>query len=212
MSKQLKLCCTGTSGSGKTTLSKIIAGLTGIEFIPSSVGLIMNEEQKAILRSRFNYDNIGHKNVINLSSSDPLFGKTFQMIALSNRSDLIEKKASFIMDRSPIDNVTYMLTQCSHNMSEMEIESFIRLAQRAYVKLDGVIYIKPCQPGGKIEDNQSRVANKYYQSMVDSVFQMVYDTYFSKLQVLTHIIDFWGLEEREFEALRFIEVVEEIKG
>jgi len=167
--KNIKVACCGPSGSGKTTLCQGLQKELGLRFIPSSVGLIFGESQKKKL-AEFGYENKGHQNVINMSNANPEFGKLFQEYALEARNSLISNGADqLIVDRSPVDNVTYASLQCLHNWTEEEFEKFYGFALDSLCHLTHIIYVKSVCPD--IEVNFSRVANKHYQHMVDQVFE-----------------------------------------
>jgi len=204
--KNIKVACCGPSGSGKTTLCNLLSEQLHLRFIPSSVGLIFTDQQKEHL-AEFGYKNMGHQNVINLSNANPEFGKTFQQYALEARANILSYGADqMILDRSPVDNLTYASLQCGHNFTEKEFEKFFEEALEAFENLTHLIYVKSVCPD--IEVNNSRVANLYYQRMVDRVFEY----YLTELQGTTEcgpkvlVIDTWSddPQDRAELAKKFI--------
>lgn len=199
--KQLRFAFTGPSGSGKTTLAKFLEKETGVEFIPNSAGLIFSEEDKALLKEKYGYEGTGHKNVINLSNINPDFGWDFQMAILKARLSIIYSKTSFILDRSPIDNIVYMLLQTGHNQPENKIGEFIQLAKKATLCLTHVAHINPLE---HVEDNNSRVPNLYYQQMVNSVFEHVISKYGIYMNVKVLKVNYTDLTLRKEKLLEFL--------
>lgn len=199
----MKIALSGPSGGGKTTLSKFISQSFDLPYLPGSAGLILKEEFKDRLRNYHNWEQSGHRNVINLSGKDPEFGYWFQKYLLESRSELYKGKDQFITDRSPLDNVSYFMQQTVHNCTEEETEKFITHAQELYQELTHLIRIKWVNEE-EIEDNGSRIPNKYYQYYSDAVFEDCYNRYFkgSSIKVLT--IDYWDLDTRFEEVSKFI--------
>ena len=193
-----KIAFSGPSGLGKSTLCKHVTETHGVPWLSTSAGDILTPSDKNYLFEMFGYSGSGHKNVINLSSSNPEFGLQFQSRVLDARIDQIKDNPTFVIDRCPIDNIAYLLTQASHNLSEDVIEGFIKDAQMAYDKLTHVIQIRYSPDIPFIEDNHSRIPNRYFQKYISDVFTGVYSRYFANVpgpQVLT--IDFWDLRSRK---------------
>jgi deoxyadenosine/deoxycytidine kinase len=209
----------GPSGSGKTTLAKYIADVFKIPFIPGSASLIMTPEDQEELKNKYGYEPTGQKNVINLSGANPNFGYDFQEKLLHNRFEkLFNIVEGFVTDRSPVDNVTYFLNQVVHNVRDEDAEKFIQIATKYYeMTFTHLIYVKCVNPD-KIENNGSRVDNKYFQKKVDAIFEHVLKEYFlpiyrtqnketvcvraSNVKVLT--IDYWDLTKRKAEVVQFL--------
>lgn len=196
MNQQLRIACLGPSGSGKTTIATWVAEEYQIPFIPNSAGLVIPERQKDYLRSTYRWKENGHAEVIRLSNEFPSFGQTFQKNLLEARGRIIQGNDNFIIDRSPIDNVAYMLSQCSHLAPEDWIKSFIQEAQE-YAKSITHFLVFPSF-AEDIEVNGSRVANKYFQRMSTAVFEHAYLTYFKQIMHdKTLILDTWDLDEKQ---------------
>jgi thymidylate kinase len=195
----MKIAFSGPSGLGKSTLCKFISEeLPSVKWLSTSAGDILGKEEKKRLKDEYGYSGTGHRNVINLSSIDPLFGYDFQLSVLEARKKQIEENDNFVIDRCPIDNVAYLLAQNSHNLEEATISTFIKEAQEAYCMLDYVIQIRFSNDIPKIEDNDSRIPNRFFQQYISDVFSGVYARYFANLvgpSVIT--IDFWDLTERK---------------
>jgi hypothetical protein len=200
-----KISLSGPSGLGKTTLCRFIEKEFNVPWHSVSAGDLFTEKDKMYLQTDFGYTGKGHRNVINLSSSDPLFGNAFQNLVLKRRAELIENTPEFVIDRSPLDNVVYYLSQNGHNEKEEFIGDFIEKARKAYEKLTHVIIIKYSSDITQIEDNDSRIPNRYYQRMISDLFQAMYVREFASIigpKVIT--IDFWDLDQRKSVIKSFI--------
>ena len=202
----MKVAMMGHSGSGKTTQCLLLNNRMGLAFTANSAGLIIPAVVQQKLHNKYGWSQSGHADVIRLSNINPGFGLDFQDAVLEARTNFIMDNDDFIIDRSPVDNVTYFLLQASHLQSERSCQKFIETAQYAYRKLTHVVLLS--NPSGEIEDNGSRVANSVYQGMVASVFNYVFEKYFKGLEkgpkVL--ILDTWGeIEDRYTQISSFLE-------
>lgn len=203
----------GSSGSGKTTLVQWVHKEFGIPWINGSSGVLKTPKQIKSLKDLVGeYD--GHKDVIKLGFLNPEFGRKNQEIILSQRIKLIEGNPEFITDRSPIDNIVYAMTQVAAMQSEAWCKSFIKLAFGGMEDLTHIIYVKAVQPKEfGIEDNNSRVANRYYQKTIDAVFDYWFNYYLSyinkhqiHLSQKVLVIDWWDLDKRKEEVMQFLSI------
>lgn len=207
----MKIGLTGPSGSGKTTLATYIQSIVpGMEFVAGSASLMHSERSKAHLKITYGYEALGHKAVINKSNENPKFGYDFQALLLKDREEKLSGMNNIITDRTPVDNLTYFMLQCAHNQSEHSVTMFISNAVKAIrnIGLTHLVLVSPCD--GWTEDNDSRVANNYYQHTVYSVFQHVIKRYFWQA-LEDHGIGFldlyfWDLEQRKSILKQFIEL------
>jgi len=195
--RQLRIACLGASGSGKTTIANFIQEEFGIPFFPNSAGLVIPERDKEFLRSTYRWKENGHAEVIRLSNQFPSFGQTFQRKLLEARGRVIMNNEQFVIDRSPVDNVAYMLSQCSHLAPEAWVADFIMQAQDYAEKLTHLIIFPSLAK--EIEVNGSRVANKYFQRMSTALFEHAYKTYFEPLMESgkTLTLNTWDLDEKK---------------
>lgn len=197
----MKVAFTGTSGSGKTTLVKFLEAELGLKHINGSAGTI-GGEALAELKKRYNYEGDGHLEVIRRSALNPDFAFDFQRVVLSERYKAFMLNDNFVTDRSPLDNLTYFALQASWNeQSSQRCESFENLCYHSMAELTHLIYIKPCQPNGEIEDNGSRIPNSLYQSAVDAVFEKFLERLKPKNLL---VIDYWDLDLRKKTLLEFV--------
>lgn len=108
------------------------------------------------------------------------------------------------MDRSPVDNVVYFLLQVSHNATPELCEEVILAARESYKALTHFVRIRVTNQDS-VETNGSRVDNIYYQQMVSSVFDGVFDRYFSGItSTKVLVLDTWDLPERKNKLREFL--------
>lgn len=200
----MKIAMSGSSGSGKTTLGNWIADEFNLKHIPCSAGDLLDGNDLSFLKESFNYEgNEGHYGVIKRSAENGEFGYLFQNMLLNNRTHLISNNDDFIMDRSPVDNLTYFISQVGFHpgMEDRLAEIFIQKCFRAWNMLTHVIYVKAVQPG-KVENNGSRIVNKYWQQAIDAQFDHWFKTlFFTDKNPKILRINFWDLEGRK-QAIR----------
>ena len=197
----MKVAFCGPSGGGKTTLAEFISEKFNIPYIRGSASHIMNDEDKQFLTG-LGYNFTGHKEVIEKSGNIELI-YNFENIVRQRRKELIINNPAFITDRSPVDNIVYFLLQASYGMGDFATASFIEECKGVMPELTHVIYIRSVNPNG-IEDNKSRIVNREYQRMVDSVFSMVLNYYMECINVRLLMIDYWDLDKRKEEVTKFL--------
>lgn len=202
----IRIALCGASGSGKTTLAKSLARVFGIPFKENSAGLLLTPEQQEYLVNTYGWTKSGHQDVIRLSNINPSFGFDFQNELLITRGKWIANNSPFIIDRSPVDNITYFLLQVSALVSEPHCDSFIRAAQDAMLPITHLIYIPTMNPN--VENNGSRVSNYYYQQMVTAQFRNTINTYFNpnsaNCRFYFHAVTTWDWDARLRQAIAFI--------
>lgn len=197
-----RICLSGPSGTGKTTLAKALSEKTGIPYIPgSSFSQLLTGPQRDILKM-MGYTGSGHKEVIQLSNTNPMFGLTYQTFVLEQRSKLLSNTPEFITDRSPLDNWVYFLLQCAHLTEEKTVITFFNTVLQAFHHLDTLIYLPFNNPNG-VEDNKSRVANTFYQRVVSSVFDLGITMIPFQPGVLI-TLPFWDFSKRFAYSLAYI--------
>jgi energy-coupling factor transporter ATP-binding protein EcfA2 len=204
----MKIACSGSSGSGKTTLvHHIIKMCPELTHISGSAGDVKTEGDKMIIDEMFKYPGGGHVGVIRYSALNPEYGMMNQKLLQLRRSEIIHNNDSFITDRSPADNLTYMINQVSYHPSVTDAmtEEFAKDCLKAWEQLTHVIYVKAVQPG-EIERNGSRVANRWYQKAIDCQFEFwinwLQDNCLEGPEVL--IIDVWDWDKRVAMVQEFL--------
>lgn len=199
--KKLKIALCGASGSGKSTLARFISSKYGLPYKENSAGLLLPEEDQDYLVKTFGWTKSGHADVIRLSNINPSFGFEFQLRLMRARKKFIEENDSFIIDRSPVDNVAYFLLQTSHLVPQDMTARFIQEAIEGSYSLDKLIILDTMDIG-QVEDNGSRIASFPYQKMVTEVFHHVANTYFNHLHF--RVISTANFSERQLIIENFL--------
>lgn len=213
----MKIAFSGSSGSGKTTLVEFVAKSLNLRHISGSAGDVKTEADKMLLQENpYNYPGGGHSGVIRYSALNPEYGLINQQLLLQRRHEIIlgthpvhgEHGGNFVTDRSPADNIVYFISQVGyHPMVTDEVtEAHLQKAQKAWDDLTHVIYVKAVQPK-EVERNHSRIANKYYQKSIDALFEYWIKNYLIPNSVdgpEVLIIDYWDLDQRKEEVLKFL--------
>lgn len=204
----IRMCLSGPSGTGKSTLARNIAKTFNLKYVESSAGLTISPEDRERLMARYGWTGSGHKEVIRLSQMKPDFGYAFQTAILSNRIKLIEKESCVVFDRSPLDNLTYFMLQCSSNVPDFMVDEFIVRCRAAMDKVTHLIIIETpdMSTGYTVEDNNSRISNYYYQAMVNQIFLHNLNRYLlqTKSNYKTLTINSWDFKVRTQMLLDFI--------
>lgn len=191
----LKVALCGPSGSGKSTLATKISELKGLRYTENSAGLLLSPEDQEFLMNQYGWTKSGHKDVIKLSHQNSGFAWEFQWRLLLTRMVFIQNNHNFVIDRSPVDNLTYFLLQSAIMVTPELTEKFIWWAQKALEGLTHIIFI-PTMLTGEIENNGSRIANYEYQRLVTASFEHVWDTYFARMPIKRLRLDTHDFEER----------------
>ena len=174
---QVRVALCGASGSGKSTLATFISEFLGVPYTENSAGLLLTPEQQEMLVQKYGWTKTGHKDVIRLSNANPRFAWDFQMELLKTRSLFIAQSQSFVIDRSPVDNIAYFLLQTAHLVEPKVCDYFIATATQAMEPITHLIYLPTGNTSKWVEENGSRIANYPYQRMVSSVFKHVITEY-----------------------------------
>jgi len=196
----------GPSGSGKTTLAKKVSERLNIPFIETSAGKVLSAEAKDKLKGMCPLwsGEGGHSQVIQLSAIYPDFGYAFQEAILNARGTLLFTNSQVILDRGPVDNLTYFLLQVGPFITNSSVlENFIEKCKRIQRQVTHLIRVPSLFP--EIEDNNSRIASTHFQRLSSAVFDYTYKNYLedSTSNVLT--IGTTILEERVSQVVKFIE-------
>jgi len=221
---EYKIAIAGPSGTGKTTIAEYIAQTLGVRHITSKETRVVSDDIKDRWAKKYLYfGDCGHKRLINLQNEFPQFGMEWQEEMLYARGRVIKENTNFIMDRSPIDSLTYMLNQVSHNVYDPKyIDSFIKNVADQLRELTHVIFIPYSNPDW-VEENGSRIASVPFQKLMSSSFEHVISEYlvkhvykveFSPEGRLTHgripwkpgllVLDMWDLQKRKDLTTEFL--------
>lgn len=206
--QNMKIAFTGSSGSGKTTLVTYVAEQLKLQHISGSAGDVKKEGDKMLIDDMLAYPGGGHVGVIRYSALNPEYGVMNQKLLQMRRRELIMENDNFVTDRSPIDNLTYFINQCGYHplVTNQMVEEFAKDCLKAWEELTHVIYVKAVQPNA-VEVNGSRVANNWYQKAIDAQFEYWLLNFFIKESLAgpeVLVIDYWDLDQRKEEVLRFL--------
>lgn len=204
-----KIAFTGSSGSGKTTLVKEVSKRLGIPHISGSASEVRKKGDSDLLSDMFKFPGGGHAGVIKYSALNAEYAILNQNILQIRRAEIIAQNDFFVTDRSPLDNLTYFISQAGYHplVTDQMVEDFMGACLDAYKKLTHLIFVKAVQPGA-VEQNYSRIANRYYQKSIDAQFEYWLKTFFIPESggkgplVLT--IDWWDLDLRIAEVVNFV--------
>lgn len=162
MSKKEKkrICISGPSGVGKTTLAKYIEQGWGIPFITCSTKPLWGK-----------HGINSHEELIKKTTLFPQWGLDFQDEVLNYRTEILRDVDEFVTDRSPWDNLVYFFLQNLHLCNESEVEKYMYKCNKAMNMFNGLIYI-PYNHETILENDRKRIANKYYQDLVNQTFYL----------------------------------------
>lgn len=201
----MKVAFTGSSGSGKTTLVKFVEDTFGLQHLSGSSGHMVprTETEKEVLESHGG----GHKAVIKYGAMNPQWGITNQLVLAEARKRLILENDNFVTDRSPVDNLVYMIAQqaWTGEIGDNQLIRFKHDCLATWKELTHVIYVKALIP---IEDNNSRVSNFHWQRSIDAQFDYWIQNFFLKRQgsrgPKLYIIAYSDLELRKRSIYNFL--------
>ncbi len=206
----IKVAFTGSSGSGKTTLVKYVNAEYPLPWLNGSSGELLDEIDQATLKQRFGFEGgKGHAHVIKASHANPEFGYVHQNMVLNARGKLIESDQDFVTDRSPLDNWVYFLLQAGVYQNFNVSHDFMGKAIFYFSKLTHVIYVPAMLV--EVEDNNSRIANYYYQRAVDAIFNTYWQAFSHHAKVanpkikLLKIVDH-DLKTRKEKVMDFLKI------
>lgn len=178
----MKVVIAGASGSGKTTLAKALAAHFGWTFQENSAGMIIDPADKQFLKDEYGYSgDMGQRSVINKSHREPAFGRDFQTAILNARCLLRSQPGNMVYDRSSIDPLVFYLNQVVHNDIQEQSDKFLRACAGGIIGIDLVLRLPLQNPHKVIEDNNSRVANWFFQKKIDDLFD-------TSIQLICHTL------------------------
>ena len=218
----MKVAIAGPSGTGKTTIAEYIASTLGLSHVTSKeTRQVPAEVSKKWADKYLYFGDCGHRRLINLQNAEPQFGMEWQYEMLKARGRVIGDRSNFIMDRSPIDSLTYMLTQNAHNISNEYMGKFLTEVSAQLEELTHIIFMPYNNPNW-VEDNGSRVASVPFQKLMSVSFQHIIDEYLKKAVYIVEVqnnrilggrmpwkpgllvLDMWDLETRKAIVTDFL--------
>lgn len=192
----MKIGIAGPSGTGKSTLAKWISENYKIENLNLSGKVLWPE-----------YEIDSHEELIIKSHTNPDWGIEYQGNLLAYRLMELDKRVhSYVTDRTPIDNIVYMLLESSMHLSDTDTINFINNAIQHTFQYYTHIVITPLT-GNEKEDDGKRVFNRYYQWMVDGIYKNVIHEYLlpyvKKQGTQILVLPEWDMKDRQKRIREF---------
>ena len=159
MNKKIMIC--GASGTGKTTLARHISGRYDMPYITTSAKALWDK-----------YGIKTHKDAIALSHMNPDVGFKYQWDVLRSRMKTLDGYDKYVVDRSYIDNLTYLMLQNGYHLCDADIKEMVDLVNESLADIDGIIFLR-FTPDIILENDGARLTNTYYQAMVDQVMYWI---------------------------------------
>lgn len=144
----MKIGFTGAGGTGKTTTAKLLAGMSGLPFIPSP--------------SRAVFEKRGVKTEDDQRNLSPEGRLLLQMDIFEAITQQTKEYKSGIFDRTNLDNLFYGFLQCSDVLLDIEVERMYSTTVEMLRTFDVLIYVpiydwKPPSDGMRTESTASRL-------------------------------------------------------
>jgi hypothetical protein len=200
----------GASGTGKTTLATWISEKYNIPFISGSYSDLVPETK-----------DIKHADMMD-QNPEKIYRDDFQLLNLRAKAFSLRNNPTYVSDRSYIDSIAYLIYKLSKSMPSCDIESFIRTAsnllERDTTNLIFIPYTPMMLETWKIEDNNKRVLNRYFQFMISNIMEGVItklypykEGFFNKKEICTWSSDIKelfltsdDLQERKKQIEKFL--------
>ena len=160
----------GPSGTGKTTLAKKLSKEYKIPYKPLSATMVLEE-----MGIDMGIKGMGHRWLINKSSEDSSWGLKVQEEVLISRQEALKAYKSVIIDRTPVDNLVYAMYEVSHNASEEWVDDFRDKCHEFFQTFDYIIFLPYTWRQGPVENNGSRIPNRYFQELISNIFNQQLD-------------------------------------
>lgn len=157
--KETRIMMVGPSGVGKTTLAKFISEKYNLPFISGSYSDLIPETRE-----------VSHKDMV----KNATLTQENQLLSLRSKAFHFSN-GSYVTDRSYIDDLAYLFVKLSNSIEYCDFDTFElhvrRLLIRDCTHLVFIPFTKDMIHTWKIEDNNKRVLNPYFQYMVSKVME-----------------------------------------
>lgn len=153
----------GPSGIGKTHLSKFIADKYGIPFISGSYSDMVPSTKDQ-----------SHADMVS-KDSKVIYNEDYKLLWARAKVYLgyTTKGLSFVTDRSYIDSIAYFIYKLSKVIPKCEIEGFEHAAKMLLFRDCTHLIVMQCTESmvdtWRVENNEKRILNTYFQWMVSMV-------------------------------------------
>lgn len=201
----MRIFICGASGTGKSKLAEYLSQEYGLGFVSGSGRKLMKE---------FGYPN--HQAMILDFVINPSKGLQFQEYLLDERVRMINTltnpvtgEASWVSDRSPIDNYVYTMLQVGQHLPGNVVEAYKKKCEMQLRMATHLIYIWPTWESQEQLGDGLRNPNPFYQQMVADLMESEFSR-FSNHMVFSedepHIVKTmelkhwnWGTRVRKIE-------------
>lgn len=155
----------GPSGTGKTTLAKYISDHYNIPFISGSISDLIPSTKS-----------LSHSEMINRDPKD-IYKEDLQLLNL--RGKKFNNVGNFVSDRSYLDIIAYHIIKVSKDLSKCDTESLFSIVKNLMMRdcthLIFIPFTNKMIDEWKIEDNNKRILNPYFQWNVSLVMENILD-------------------------------------
>ena len=192
----MKIIISGHSGIGKTTLAREISSQYNIPFVTTSSKMLWEKEGIT-----------SQEDIIKKSNIDPQWGIDFQCKLLQYRAEELGKYDNYVTDRGTLDNLVYLIVNCSHLTTTAVIDTYLKKCIELTPNGKDVINIHLASDLNmlkrQLENDNNRVSNAYFQSMVNQTFEMVIANKLIPLSKLLYLKT-WDFQHRFQEVQHLI--------
>lgn len=151
----------GPSGVGKTTMAKHISNKYGIPFISGSISDLIPKTKE-----------LSHLDMMNRDYKQ-IYIEDNQLFSL--RAKNLKNEPNYVTDRSYLDIMAYHLVKISKGISECDTDVLLQNIAAALMRdcthLIFVPMTKDMVKNWKMEDNDKRILNRYFQWQVSLVMR-----------------------------------------
>lgn len=185
----------GPSGIGKTTLAKYISEKYGLPFITGSYSDLIPSTRA-----------MPHQKMLELPPADVL-KMDLQLLRARVNSYRQHRKNGMVSDRSPLDVLAYSIIKLSSRVKTCDLDPVWDMAFDGMMYVDALIYMPFGYDDFKewdVEDNNKRVLNKYFQAMVSSTMNAIFNRIPAKLYH-TLVLPVGSLETRQLMIDNFMD-------
>lgn len=151
----------GPSGTGKTTMANWIKDNYDIPFISGSISDLIPKTKELTHLEMMERD------------YNQIYNEDFQLLSL--RVKAFRDEANYVTDRSYMDIIAYHLVKVSKGISKCDTETLLQNIALAMMRdcthLVFVPFTKKMIHSWKIEENNKRVLNPYFQWQVSEVMK-----------------------------------------
>ena len=180
MDKKIMIC--GASGTGKTTLAQHMAELYELPYVTTSASQLWK---------KYGFDS--HKDALSQCLANPSIGFRYQLDILTNRKAKLSNLSNYVTDRSYVDNITYILLQLGHGITQGNLGILLHECHVAMQGVDGLIFLR-WNKDIILENNGKRVMNRIYHEMVDNTMVWVLNSKMVICPILE--LPMWDFETR----------------